>query len=59
MRSAIRRMSGFRLRKSSVTDLNLFLIIMSVFAMVIYLIVTNPASEQDVREMLDDEEMWP
>jgi len=26
---------------------------------VIYLIVTNPASEQDVREMLDDEEMWP
>ncbi len=41
------------------TDLNLFLIIMSVFAMVIYLIVTNPASEQDVREMLRDEEMWP
>lgn len=59
MRSAIPRMSGFRLRKSSVTDLNLFLIIMSVFAMVIYLIVTNPASEQDVREMLDGEEMWP
>lgn len=41
------------------TDLNLFLIIMSVFAMVIYLFVTNPATEQDVREMLDDEEMWP
>lgn len=41
------------------TDLNLFLIIMSVFAMVIYLIVTSRATAQDVREMLDDEEMWP
>ena len=41
------------------TDLNLFLTIMGVFAVVVYLIVTSPASEQDVREMLDDEEMWP